>query len=91
MEKILNKALALFKEVTHYEHKDKINAHYYAGVIYFKNEEFDNALDQFFLAQNRPEIYKLTVPFVVKIYLNQKHVEVDQDHEEQDWLHQQCY
>ena len=72
MEKIFNKALPLFKEVTHYEQKDKINAHYYAGVIYFKNEEYDNALDQFLLAQNRPEMYKLTVPYVVKIYLNQK-------------------
>ena len=66
MEKILNKALALFKEVTHYEQKDKINAHYYAGVIYFKNEEFDKALDQFLFAQNKPEMYKLTVPYIVK-------------------------
>ena len=72
MENLFNKALPLFKEVTYFEQEDKINAHYYAGVIYFKNEEFDNALDQFLLAQNRPEMYKLTAPYIVKIYLNQK-------------------
>ena len=72
MENLFNKALPLFKDVTYFEQEDKINAHYYAGVIYFKNEEFDNALDQFLLAQNRPEMYKLTAPYIVKIYLNQK-------------------
>ena len=72
MEQLSDKALTLFKEVTYHEQEDKYNAHYYAGVIYFKNEEFDNALDQFLLAQNRPEMYKLTAPYIVKIYLNKK-------------------
>ena len=72
MEQLSDKALTLFKEVTYHEQEDKYNAHYYAGVIYFKNEEFDNALDQFLLAQNRPVMYKLTAPYIVKIYLNKK-------------------
>tara|TARA_A100001015_G_scaffold321385_1_gene451855 strand:- start:144 stop:3194 length:3051 start_codon:yes stop_codon:yes gene_type:complete len=71
-EQLYNKALPLFKEVTYYEQEEKYKAHYYAGVIHFKNEEFGNALDQFLLAQNRPEMYKLTAPYIVKIYLNQK-------------------
>ena len=72
MEQLYSEALTIFKELTYYEHEDKFNAHYYAGVIYFNNKDFDNALEQLLLAQKKPEMYKLTVPFVAKIYLNQK-------------------
>ncbi|MAJ50606.1 MAG: hypothetical protein CMB82_03195 [Flammeovirgaceae bacterium] len=72
MEQLHDEALLLFNEVTYYSQEEKYNAHYYAGVIYFNNEDFDNALDQLLLAQKTSALYKLTAPFIAKIYLNQK-------------------
>ena len=72
MEQLYNEALPLFNEVTYYPQEEKYNAHYYAGVIYFNNQDFDNALEQLLLAQKVPKMYKFTAPFIAKIYLNQK-------------------
>ena len=72
MDQLYNEALPLFNEVTYYLQEEKYNAHYYAGVIYFNNQDFDNALEQLLLAQKIPEMYKFTAPFIAKIYLNQK-------------------
>ena len=72
MDQLFNEALPLFKEVTYYLQEEKYNAHYYAGVIYFNHKDFESALDQLLLAQKIPEMYKLTAPFIAKIYLNQK-------------------
>lgn len=72
MDQLYNEALPLFNEVTYYFQEEKYNAHYYAGVIYFNNQDFDNALEQLLLAQKIPEMYKFTAPFIAKIYLNQK-------------------
>jgi tetratricopeptide (TPR) repeat protein len=72
MDQLYNEALPLFNEVTYYLQEEKYNAHYYAGVIYFNNQDFDNALEQLLLAQKIPKMYKFTAPFIAKIYLNQK-------------------
>jgi tetratricopeptide (TPR) repeat protein len=72
MDQLYNEALSLFNEVTYYFQDEKYKAHYYAGVIYFNNKDFDKALKQLLLAQKVPEMYKLTAPFIAKIYLNQK-------------------
>ena len=72
MDQLYNEALSLFNEVTYYLQDEKYKAHYYASVIHFNNKDFDKALKQLLLAQKVPEMYKLTAPFIAKIYLNQK-------------------
>ena len=72
MNQLYDEALPLFNEITYYHQEEKYNAHYYAGVIYFNNQDFDNALEQLLSAQKVPEMYKFTAPFIAKIYLNQK-------------------
>jgi len=72
MAELYDEALPIFNEVTYYNQSEKFKAHYYAGIIHFKKGTIEESLSQMQNAEKDKNLSALTVPYIAKIYLDQK-------------------